>query len=159
MGNRMSHLAGREGTASYQLDDGEIVPDPYDPNMPRLGGDDASYHPNGGVGTNGWCAEISVTGTGAGCGRLSPLPADEGVQSDFYEVPATDFYAARRTRRDRRQRGSASVLHASNGGSFDFNDNQQPNPWHGAEQQQQCEPENKHYREPELDADIKVKFP
>jgi hypothetical protein len=147
MGNRMSHQAGREGTAYYQLDDGEIVPEPYDPNMPR---GDASYHPNGGVGNNGWCAEISVTGTGADCGRFSPLPADEGVESDFYEVSATDFYAARRTRRDRRQRSSASVLHASNGASFDFNDNEQPNPWHGAEQQRQYEPE--------LDAEIKVKF-
>jgi hypothetical protein len=136
MGNSMSHQRGRDGPAHDQLDYDGAALELYDPNIRRLRGDDASHYPNGSAG-NAWYVDTSASVGQAGYGRLSPPPAED----DVYEVPAADFYAARGSRATRREASAVAGRYVSNGGHFDFNDNKQPNPWHGAE------PQRKHAQE------------
>jgi hypothetical protein len=161
MGNRMSHYSGggygqldHDEGAVEQLDYDGRAPEPYDPNMPRLRGGDASYYPTGRTGTNGRPATAAKP---AGYGRLSPLPYEEGTCEDFYEVPANEFYAARGSREAPRQASPVVGRHARNGGgNFDFNDADQPNPWQGAQPQQRREPEHYRVRSPDVQPQVNV---
>lgn len=136
MGQNMSHQRGRGGPVHDQLDYNGAASESYDPETPRLRGGDASRYPKGGAGSS-WFVDASANVGKGGYGRLSPPPTDD----DFYEVPATDFYAARGSRTARREVSSVAGRHLSNGGHFDFNDNQQPNPWHNAESSRKHTPE------------------
>jgi hypothetical protein len=159
MGNMMSHQGRSGGSAYYQLDDGEIVPEPYDPNMPHLRGGDVSHKLDGGIGTSGWWTEPYATGKQTGYGRLPPQPVIETPRNDCREVPAEDFYAATRgARKSRRQRNETGVRGAPTGSDFDFNDEQQPNPWRVSSPQRLPELENEPQREPELVTEIEVIF-
>jgi hypothetical protein len=140
------------GADYYQLDDGEIAPEPYDPNMPRLRGGDASSHAYGTNRNYGQWAGSSVPAARSSFEHL-PRQGPEGAsEGDFYEVPATDFYAARGKRP---QRGGRPAKGAK---QFDFNDNEQPNPWHGAVPQPQPQRPRAHKPgyEPEVEPEVNI---
>lgn len=142
MDNRASQMAG----ADYiELEHGEILPEPYEPNMPHLRGGDAaaqSYGINGNAGQ--WNAS-SANASATAYERVQPAAA-EHVGADFYEVPAKDFYAARSSRGNRGQRNKAGKARVQVDECFDFNDQQQPNPWQNAAPQ----PEPQEQRQPQL---------
>jgi hypothetical protein len=138
----MSQMPGAD---YYQLDDGEIAPEPYDPNMPRLRGGDASAHAYGTNRNYGQWAGSSAPGFD----RQPPQGPDGASDGDFYEVPATDFYAARG---ERPQRGAASGRPAKGAKQFDFNDNEQPNPWHVPQPQRPRAPKPGY--EPEVEPEV-----
>jgi hypothetical protein len=168
MGNRMSQY-GSEGygeldydeNAQEQLDYENRVLEPYDPKMPRLRGGDASNYSNARMDRNG---KSVATSQRAGYGRHSPTGTKDAGEDDFYEVPATDFYAAQCLRRGHRQASPVAARRAANGGGhFDFNDAQQPNPWHHAESQRRQAPKPDHVRSPEfepgLDVEVSLSVP
>lgn len=119
MGPRMSQMAG-DGNGDDHLEDGEMAPEPCDPNMPRLRGGEAA--------TYGFGAYTGSTFSNA-FGRVPLRGAQGHDESDFYEVPPAEFYAARA---GRSQHGPASSQRAPAPRQFDFNDQAQPNPWQGA---------------------------
>jgi hypothetical protein len=133
MGNSMSYLRGRGGSANDRLGYDGAATEPYDSNMPRLRGGDASQCLDGATG-NLWFVDTSADAGQASYGRLSPAP----IEDDFYEVPASDFYATRDSRRARRKASPVAAQHVSHNDYFDFNDSQQPNPWHSAEPHRTC---------------------
>jgi hypothetical protein len=152
----MSQMPG----ANYnQLDDGEIEPDPYDPNMPRLRGGDASAHTSG---LNGSAGEWNVASANAGYAHHQHAASEHAGSDDVYEIPAKDFHAARGPRGGRVQCNKAPKGRIQIDEYFDFNDQQQPNPWQNAAPQPEPQPqpqrprerEREREREPRSDADI-----
>ncbi|KAF2832377.1 hypothetical protein CC86DRAFT_281524 [Ophiobolus disseminans] len=138
------------GNGNYHFDNGEIDPEPYDPEMPRLRGGDASFHS---YGVNGNHAQWNVPtpATGNGFGPLPGQGAGGGPEPDFYEVPAHDFYAARGGDRPRHVPASGTCAPAAE--QFDFNDQQQPNPWQKAPK---AVPQPQRPREPERQPEPEV---
>jgi hypothetical protein len=151
MGNSMSGQRSGGDPAHGRLGYGEAAPEPYDPNMPRLRGGEAPRFPNGSS-SDPWFVDTSAAAGQADHGRLSPQPAED----DFYEVSATDFYAARGSHTSRGGASTVAGGHVPNGGHFDFNDNQQPNPWHSARSQQQRAPEPVQDFEPRVEPERKI---
>ncbi|KAH4007433.1 hypothetical protein HBH98_010520 [Parastagonospora nodorum] len=140
--------------ASEQLDYDGHATQSQNPSMPRLRGGDASYDPNGGMNDNGRSAR---TTQGEGYGRLPPAVANGVVDEDLFEVPSTDFYAAQGSRRNRHPQGTGPAPRAiKNRGAFDFNNAQQPNPWHGAQPQQRRVPERQRVLSPEFEPNVEV---
>jgi hypothetical protein len=79
-------------------------------------------------------------------GRSSqPQRERKAAEGDFFEVTASDFHAAQRSRTTRREISPVAGGHAPTGIAFDFNDNQQPNPWQA--EAARC---------PEVDAELEV---
>lgn len=160
MGNRMSQYGGggyghlgRNESGPEQLDYDGDGPEPYDPNMPRLRGGDVSYYSNAHTSRSG----RSTTAKQASYGRLSSMPIKEGTENDFYEVPATEFYAAQGSRGGRCQASPVAGRRTRNGGNdFDFNDTQQSNPWQGADSQQRHGPEHDRVLSPELQPGVNI---
>jgi hypothetical protein len=151
MGNSMSGQWNRGDPAHARLGYDEAAPEPYDPNVPRLRGGEAPRFSNGSA-SDPWFVDTSAAPEQAGNGRLSPQPAGD----DFYEVPATDFYSARGSHTTRGGTSTVAGGHVSDGGRFDFNDNKQPNPWHGARPQQKRAPESVQDFEPRVEPERKI---
>jgi hypothetical protein len=151
MGNSMSGQRNRGDPAHGRLGYDEAAPEPYDPDVPRLRGGEAPRFLNGSA-SDPWFVDTPAALGEAGHGRLSPQPAED----DFYEVPATDFYAARGSHTTRGGTSTVAGGHVSNGGHFDFNDNQQPNPWHGARPQQRRAPGSIRDFEPRVEPERKI---
>jgi hypothetical protein len=157
MGNSMSHHGARGGLTYYEHDDGQFVPEPYDPNTPHLRGGGVTQYAYGGAYNIGGRAERSATRSGAGYGRLSPQRAEEASEDDFREVPAQDFYAATQgLRRSRRLQNKDSGRVAPVGDIFDFNNNQQPNPWRQSSVQREPELKRKSQHEGEPEPEVEV---
>ncbi|KAH5483880.1 hypothetical protein HBI31_174070 [Parastagonospora nodorum] len=73
------------------------------------------------------------------------------------QVPSTDFYAAQGSRRNRHPQGTSPAPRAiKNREAFDFNDAQQPNPWHSAQPQQRRVPERQRVLSPEFKPNVEV---
>jgi hypothetical protein len=145
MGNAMSRQYNRGDPAHGRLGYDEAAPvEPYDPNMPRFRGGEAPHYSNDAAG-DPWFVDTSAATGQPG------QPAND----DFYEVPASDFYAAR-SYAARDEASTVAGGHVSNGDHFDFNDNQQPNPWHDAELQGSRAPEPVRDFEPEIKPERKI---
>jgi hypothetical protein len=153
MGNNMSYQRDRGGLANDQLDYDGAALEPYNPNIPRLRGGDASHYPIGTAGNPSFVDTSAAVGT-AGHGRLSPPPTDD----DFYEVPASDFYAARDSRGARCAASPVAGRHMSNNNHFDFNDSRQPNPWYSTDPPQTCVSDRDFEPEAGPEAKIEVGF-
>ncbi|KAH6511058.1 hypothetical protein HBI81_246160 [Parastagonospora nodorum] len=139
---------------SEQLDYEGHATQSQNPSMPRLRGGDASCDPNRGMEKNGRSAR---TTQGEGYGRLPPAVANGVVDEDLFEVPSTDFYAAQGSRRNRHPQGTSLAPRAiKNREAFDFNDAQQPNPWHSAQPQQRRVPERQRVLSPEFKPNVEV---
>jgi len=141
----MSQPGGAEGQPCYRPDEGEIVPEPYDPNMPRLRGGHAPAHSYNINGNAGQWPGPSEPATGIGYGHLQNQSTQRCAVDEFYEVPADDIYAARG---GHHQYGPAPGR-GTQARAFDFNDQGQPNPWQGAAPQPQRPREPEYQRGPE----------
>ena len=149
----MSQASGAQGHGYYRPEEGEIVPELYDLSMPRLRGGHAWTHTYGFNGTTGqWYDAPAATIAGnfvvnfvghAGnfAGRAAAGTDAQGYpDSDFYEVPTSDSYAACG---GHQQQGGPAPRRGAQHGEFDFNDQTQPNPW------QKAVPQPQRPREPE----------
>ncbi|KAF2030224.1 hypothetical protein EK21DRAFT_65908 [Setomelanomma holmii] len=134
----MSHESG--GGRPYHCVDGEVFPEPYDPERPHLRGGDSAYRSS--IPKNiAWVD----TQTSHEC---DPSPATN-PGSDLYEVPAKDYYTARR------HQGRRPDAQTQARAAFDFNDNRQPNPWHSTGVEEQRARERVREAEPTTDHDIR----
>jgi hypothetical protein len=146
------------GADYHQLDDGEIEPEPYDPNMPGLRGGDASAQAHF---INGKACEWNAVSANAGYAHRQHAAGEHAGSDDVYEIPAKDFHAARGPRGGRGQRNKAPKGRVQVDEYFNFNDQQQPNPWQNATPQPEPQQQPQRPREPRSDADVdfEVKAP
>ncbi|KAH7093743.1 hypothetical protein FB567DRAFT_610333 [Paraphoma chrysanthemicola] len=92
-------------------------------------------------------AEMALTTRAIAFLTLFTYPGD-----DVCEVPAEDFYAPRSSYRNSGQNTAAPA-----GASFDFNDENQPNPWHATESYERRRSERDQYAKVPLEEDIPLR--